>query len=333
MIRLHKPTIKRKDMDAVLNCMVSEEIAPGGVNRELCQVLKRHFQAAEVHLLRSYPQAVEIALKASGAKRAGVSALAPGWYRHAAEDAGAQLLCLDIEDESLCPDREQLHGADCLLLHEPLGLFPQSGYQDELSIPIIEDISQSFGAASAEYTPGDAGALVILALEEDGMISSGGGAALIVKQRSLADPVQQLVDREGPLALLPDMNAALALTQYGFFEEHLKRRREFFELFYKSLLKTRHNCVAEMSEYRISSCWTFPVLLDSDIRSVLKFVRKYKVETSVAFERCLMMELELDRNQYPRSLPYVLRTVIFPLYPLLSQDQSKTLVRVLAALP
>ncbi len=320
-------------MDAVLNCMVSEEIAPGTINRELCQALKRHFQASEVHLLRSYPKAVEIALQASGAREAVTSALAPGWYRHAAEAAGVSIRCIDVLNDSLAPDLEHVGDAGVLLVHEPLGLYPPPGYLDGYTLPVIEDITQSFGSSSPEGKPGDFGSIVILGLEEEGMITAGGGAALVIKQRSFTEPVQQLLDREGPLALLPDMNAALALNQLSFFEEHLNRRQEFFELFYKSLLKTRHRSVIEISDQHSCSCFTFPVLLETDIRSVLKFARKYKVEISLAFERSLLAELELDRELFPRSLPYLLRTIQFPLYPLLSQDQSKTLVRVLAALP
>ncbi len=321
-------------MDAVLNCMVSEQVAPGEKNRELSQLLKKMFEAVDVHILRSYPKAVELGLRAFNSKEAAVSVLAPGCYVYAAEAAGTKLVCCDVLPAILCADPENIRPeADALILHEPFGLFPERELYENLSIPILEDITQSFGSSRNESKPGDIGSIVVMALEEGDMITTGGGAVLIVKERTYSESLQQLVNREGSHLLLPDMNAALGIVQLSFFEEHLKRRREFFELFYKSLLKTRHQAMIELDEQNLSSCFTFPVLLDSDSRSVLKFARKYKVEIELSFEGCVLSMLALDPENYPRSVPYLLRSINFPLYPLLSQDQMKTLVRVLAALP
>ncbi len=336
MIRLYKPTIKRKDMDAVLNCMVEEAIAPGEKNREFALMLKRHFQAVDVHLFRSYPRAMETALRAAGAsegKRIVLSALAPGWLASAALKTGASVTCVDAAEGSLAPEISDEFQADFLVLHEPVGLLPDFQSYRQLSCPVIEDITESFGGCAGEAKPGDAGSILLLGLEESHVITAGGGAALIVMDKQFAEPCREFADREGPYELLPDMNAVLAMTQFSRMNEYLERRREIFELFFKSLLKTRHHCLLDLSEDALSNCITFPVLIESDIREILKFTRKYKVETERTFADNALTVLGLEPDTCPRAQQFQLRTLSFPLYPLLSQDQLKTLVRVLAALP
>ncbi len=337
MIRLYKPTIKRKDMDAVLNCLVSEQISAGEKNRELAQQLKSRFQAAEVHLLRSYPKAVELGLRAFGVQEGGavaVSSLSPGHMLLSVSSLGAEPLCCDVLPEVLTIDPERIpDSADAVVLHEPVGLFPEQSRYEELSIPVLEDVTQSFGSSRNESKPGEIGSILVLGLEEHHLLTAGGGAALIVKDRSFVQPLQEELDREGELSLLPDMNAALGLSQLALLDEHLSRRREFFELFYKSLLKTRHQAMIDFDEQHFSSCYTFPVLLESDCRTVMKFARKYRVEVELTFSRCILSELDLELEDYPQSVPYLLRAMNFPLYPMLSQEQTKTLIRVLAALP
>jgi dTDP-4-amino-4,6-dideoxygalactose transaminase len=41
----------------------------------------------------------------------------------------------------------------------------------------------------------------------------------------------------------------------------------------------------------------------------------------------------MDFQDFPNSIPFMLRAILFPLYPMLSQEQLKTLVKVLSTLP
>lgn len=336
MIRLYKPTLKRKDMDAVLNCMVDEAVAPGEKNREFAVTLKRHFQAAEVFLLRSYPRAMEIAMRTFGASegsRVVLSALAPGGVAETAVKTGSSVICVDAAEGSLAPEISSELEADFMVLNEPAGLLPDFPVYRQFPCPVIEDITESFGGSAGEAKPGDAGSILVLGLEESHVITAGGGAALIVMDKQYADTCRNLVEQHGAFELLPDMNAALGMTQFALMNDYLQRRREIFSLFFKSLLKTRHHCLLDLSEETLSSCITFPVLIESDIREILKFTRKYKVETGRTFADNALAALGLEADTCPRAQQYQLRTLSFPLYPLLSQDQLKTLVRVLAALP
>ena len=64
MIQTFSSTIRRREMDAVLTCMVDEKIGPGELNARLIQNIKENFQCAGSVALRSPSIALHYALKA-----------------------------------------------------------------------------------------------------------------------------------------------------------------------------------------------------------------------------------------------------------------------------
>ncbi len=60
MIKLFKPTIKRKDMDLVLSTLVDEQLGPGLMNHELSRLLCSDLEAIEAIAVRTYPRALRL---------------------------------------------------------------------------------------------------------------------------------------------------------------------------------------------------------------------------------------------------------------------------------
>ena len=82
MIQTYSTTIRRKEMDAVLTCMVDEKIGPGELNTRLIQQTKEFFKCDGCVAFRSPAIALEYALKALGIEKQTkimISALAPAW--------------------------------------------------------------------------------------------------------------------------------------------------------------------------------------------------------------------------------------------------------------
>ena len=52
-IQLYSSTIRRKEMDAVLSCLVEEKTGPGELNLRLVQSVKEYFGVSGVVALRS----------------------------------------------------------------------------------------------------------------------------------------------------------------------------------------------------------------------------------------------------------------------------------------
>ena len=98
-VQVYSSTIRRKEMDAVLSCMVEEKTGPGEINLRLVQSIKEFFGVSGACALRSPALALKYALKALGIEKKSkiiISALAPDWHYSALEDLGYIPVILDV---------------------------------------------------------------------------------------------------------------------------------------------------------------------------------------------------------------------------------------------
>ena len=82
-IEVWSPTIRRKEMDAVLTALVADRIGPGEGSRLLLQIAKEHLEYDYALALRSPAIALSFALRALGLSDGdgvAVSALSPRYY-------------------------------------------------------------------------------------------------------------------------------------------------------------------------------------------------------------------------------------------------------------
>ena len=153
MIQTFSSTIRRKEMDAVLTCMVDEKIGPGELNARLIQTAKEFFSCAGAVALRTPAAALKYALKALSLDAGSgvmLSALAPLWQFSAVEELGYKPILLDVVSESAQISAEAVSegiqkGGRALVLRESLGILPDFENILALGVPVIEDISQSAG--------------------------------------------------------------------------------------------------------------------------------------------------------------------------------------------
>jgi len=165
-IEVYSPTIRRKEMDAVLTAMVEEKIGPGEKNRLLIQTAKEHLRFDYALALRSPAVALHLALKsllrseasdnANSGQAVLISALSPRYYLQVIEDLHLVPLYCDVSFDFPCISRETIENAIAskpadlkicaVVLHHTLGFIPDVPAIAELGFPVIEDISQSYGS-------------------------------------------------------------------------------------------------------------------------------------------------------------------------------------------
>lgn len=166
MIQTFSSTIRRKEMDAVLTCMVDEKIGPGELNARLIQTAKEFFSCAGAIALRTPAAALKYALKALSLEAGSgvmLSALAPFWQFSTVEELGYKPIVLDVQAESAQVSAEAVSegiqkGGRALVLRESLGILPDFEGILALGIPVIEDISQSAGGFVPQAEAGAPGA-------------------------------------------------------------------------------------------------------------------------------------------------------------------------------
>ena len=350
MIQTYSTTIRRKEMDAVLTCMVDEKIGPGELNAKLITQIKEFIKCDGAVALRSPAIALKYALMSMGLEansKVMVSALAPAWQYQSLVSMGFEPLVLDVDEVNGLVNEQIIsegikQGGKVLLLHETEGILPNLEEIVKLGVPIIEDISQSAGSAFSmtgeddsaqqQKMAGTFGVYSILGLEERDVITAGGGAVLISPGRREWIVLKKYVD-EAPLTdLLPDINAALAWVQVKEFGRNEKTRKELFAMYQQACFIGRHKMYARENENGSTAC-SFPLVLSSSYKDVKQYAAKKDIEINLAYENSIIaLKDELSETCIHAKSLY-LRCVHIPLYPRLTHAESSKIIKVLSSLP
>lgn len=350
MIQTYSTTIRRKEMDAVLTCMVDEKIGPGELNAKLITQIKEFIKCDGAVALRSPAIALKYALKSMGLESGSkvmVSALAPAWQYQSLVSMGFEPLVLDVDEVNGLVNEQIIsegikQGGKVLLLHETEGILPNLEEIVKLGVPVIEDISQSAGSAFSmtgedgsaqlQKMAGTFGVYSILGLEERDVITAGGGAVLISPGRREWIVLKKYVD-EAPLTdLLPDINAALAWVQVKEFGRNEKTRKELFAMYQQACFIGRHKMYARENENGSTAC-SFPLVLSSSYKDVKQYAAKKDIEINLAYENSIIALKEELSETCIHAKSLYLRCVHIPLYPRLTHAESSKIIKVLSSLP
>ena len=351
MIQTYSTTIRRKEMDAVLTCMVDEKIGPGELNTKLIQQVKEFIKCDGAVALRSPSIALKYALKSINlevSSKIMISALAPAWQYQSVLDLGYEPLVLDVDEASglVTPEivaEGMKKGGKLLLLHETEGILPDFKGIKDLQIPVIEDISQSAGASvpvlNEDGSPtqdrkaaGNFGVFTILGLEERDVITSGGGAVLIASGRREWLVLKHFVD-EAPLTdLLPDINCALAWVELKEYPRNEKTRKELYTMFNQACMIGRHKTFAREMENGSTMC-SFPLILSSAYKDVKQYAAKKDIEIQLAYDNSVIALHDELAEECIHAKSLYLRCVHIPLYPRLTHAESAKIVKILSTLP
>lgn len=355
MIQTFSSTIRRKEMDAVLTCMVDEKIGPGELNARFIQTLKEFTGCDGAVAFRSPSIALSYALRALDLEKDTkimISALAPSWQYSAVENLGYIPLVLDVSEETGLVTPENVEkgikdGGRLLLLHETNGIIPELEKIVALGVPVIEDISHSIGAVvktSEEDSEteqkeakirkaGSFGVYTILSLEEYDTITAGGGAVLMAPGRREWIVLKKFTDEAPKTDVLPDINSSLAWIQLKEFSRNEEARKTLFAVFQRSLMSGKNKTFIREADDG-STIWSFPVVLNGSFKDAKQYAARKDIEIKSAFEDTVIAahDEELSPSCMTAKSLY-LRTALFPLYPRLGSESAAKIAKVLGTLP
>jgi dTDP-4-amino-4,6-dideoxygalactose transaminase len=348
-IEVYSPTIRRKEMDAVLTAMVEDKIGPGERARLLVTNAREQLRFDYCLSLRSPAIALSLALKALNLEDGQgviISALSPRYYKQVIEDLRLTPLYGDVSASFPCLGRKtvetvlkaqsggQNSGAPvprCVVVHHTLGYVPDMAAITELGLPVIEDVSQSCGSVPAEGIEPVYGTFTILGLEERDMLTSGGGALLYAMNRRDGSVLRNFGDLP-PEFCLPDLNAALAAVQFREAAKNLEKRKEIAQVYTQSSLRTRHKRFISREESEYNN-YAFPLILETGLKDVTAYARKKEITVESAFAGTLAGAGLVDAGLCPESYSLSLRTVLFPLYPRLRSQELERVSKLIVTLP
>ena len=339
LVRFYKPTLRRRDMDAVLQTMVDEKIGPGERRKQFLKLMAEYLNLKDGIAVRSYTDALRAALTALALNEGdsvGVSILSPEIYRVVLSDMNLKMVLLDISSEDGCISAEEAtkaEGLKAILLHEPLSQLPVSFSEATLSIPIIEDITQSIGSSYKNLQAGTIGNIVVCALEEESLISTGGGAVVLSKKSEYIEIIKKYARRYDPYFELADMNAALGIVQLTNCEENLKKSRDLYNLFTQAAMKSDVKLFGMRNLDFLSSGYSFPIIANSKPDDLISFAAKYTVSVKRSFTTSVGINYQDKFDLYPNGVIPLSRGVSFPLYPFLQPKETEAIIKVLSHLP
>lgn len=340
-ISVFKPFINRKDMDSVLSCLVSEKLENGPVARELSSEIGRYLGVEEGWLLKEYRRAIEIVFRSIDAqekKLVLISPLAPVYYKSAAEDAGLEIVPVDVDPETACISTDILlqiieergESIHSVVVDSPFGFVPDLEKIEETGVKIIEDISNSIGSGNGERKSGSFGDFVIVNMDPEKIITSGTGTFVSSKSRKEKELLKNTITMYGADILLPDMNAAAALNQIANIEKVLQARREIAEIYSQAVMKTRNRTLSQKNDF-INVYPSFPVMAETGTKEIKKYASKKGVEVIEAFENSIISKLNI--SDCPEAKNLNLRCLLFPLYPNMGKSNAEKVVKILSTLP
>jgi dTDP-4-amino-4,6-dideoxygalactose transaminase len=323
--------------------MVSDSLGPGALGQRLVKDVCEYLGCYGGLALREYGRAIRLAFRAlelPRGSRIAVSPLAPRVYIEVFQEEGFEAVFADVEEDSACISPAGVEalrgdGLAAVVVHANLGFVPDMDGFLELGIPVIEDISQALGANTGTRKLGCYGAYTIVSLEPEGIVTAGGGALLLCRGRKENMALSRLPRQLLPGELLPDFNAALGITQIKNIEKFIEKRREIAAVFSHSARQARHKMLSQTGEAE-NIFFSFPLLLVSGMKDVQAYARKKGIESEAAFTESIlayMVEEEALAKKYPAARAFLLRCILFPLYPSLTKSSVEQISRVLSTLP
>ena len=155
-IPVFRPTLRRRDFNSVLGCLVSDRLGGGPLNHELAAELSRYLGAAGGACLATFGQAVALRAGDAGAGRGGGGGpfrpgpgrIPGGAGRAGPEGPGGRRGPGDRPDPALrggAPPGRRARRRWCCTIR--WGCVPETDELFCLGLPVLEDISQALGAS------------------------------------------------------------------------------------------------------------------------------------------------------------------------------------------
>ena len=366
-IPVNRATLRRKDFNSVLNCLVSDQIAPGPLNQEFTASLSRALTVPGGVSLISYRSSIHCALELLELEEGDgvlISSLAPKEYLQVIESRGLVALVADVEPgrpllSSNSAQHQLASGAKAIVLYYSLGSMPAGDDIFQLGVPVIEDITQAVGGVWGDRPCGSRGRVGVLSLDPGGLITTGCGGVVFSRDRRSVRTLKDIAGQGFYDQLLPDMNAALGITQVRELQRFLDKRFEIAQVFREALLRSRHSPLFNDEDW-VCVDFSFPILVKDGRLEVIQYANKKGIQSEPAFKNAIVAvegytspeggndslggssSAGLDSSegreintarQFPNAQELLWRCLLFPLYPSLARRDVQLICKVLSTLP
>ncbi len=346
LINIYSPSIKRKDLEYVLNCMIDEKIDYGDFAKNFEKRLSNRVGSKNVIVINSYFNAFSLILEALDVKEGDeiiLPSFAPQVLLNVIMLKKAVPVLVDLEKNSLKPSIDGIKDSitektKALLIYYYFGYTYDPNPYIELVPNVIEDITSVLGAKAGEVPTGVHSKYAIANFSPKGLITTGEGAAVFCNDKKSYNKIFSLLEIDYDLdyaprfsSLMPDLNAAMGVSQ----DEGLKHRlglREKIGKIYENAIRKSHGASLIQEENLQRFYSDFPVIIKSSLKESIKYFNKNNIEVIRPFAFPLHHYTNLPKIYFPNTEYFYLNTLLIPIYSTLLKKNVDLIAKILASI-
>jgi perosamine synthetase len=335
-----KPTITRKELESVLDCLISEKLESGDVIKGFESQVSALTGVKYAITTNSLTSAYHLAFLALDLK-ASDEVIMPSYFDPAPLNAlrltGAKPVLVDIDDNSFTPSAAQIRekitpATRALVTGHTFGFYAPMADYKALEIPIIEDISHVIGAEHEEKSPGQDGVITLASFAPSMMITTGNGGIVLTSNSRFFSTMRDLRGTTDATAsfdyTMTDFQGAMGLSQLSRLQDFIRRRREIARLYHEALKNTTHRTMYAFSDAFVYQA--FPIQFDASMEKVDKFWKKSGIEVVHPIGKPLHAHLQLRGMDFPNSDRMSKKMYSLPVYPTLSKKEIEKISKTIA---
>lgn len=191
-------------------------------------------------------------------------------------------------------------------------------------IPVIEDLAQAFGGSRDGVPLGSLGTIAICSFNATKAMCTGEGGMVLTSSPDLAERLHQRRLRHPATNYrMPDLLAALGLSQLARYNQFLKRRRELADFYFSNLAGLPVELPYDVRSR--SMFFRFPLRIDADYRRVHAAFEAQGVHVRRGVDS-LMHSDDGSDNAFPGADDCYQHTLSIPIYPSLTDAQAERVV-------
>lgn len=247
----YKPTITRKELENVLDCLINDELTGGEPVKRFESSLGELLGIKYCTAVSSPTAAYLLAFKALEVKP-GDEVIIPSYFSvaplAAASLVGATPVLVDLAENSLITSPELVKEkitdkTRAIVLAHTFGTNAAVDSFTQFNIPVIEDISHALGSETDEKPAGTLGTLTVCSFTPVDMITTGNGAAVWTRNTRHYSLMRDLRSGDkiiGYDCTITDLQGAMGISQISRLQDFIRRRREIAQVYYERIRVTPH---------------------------------------------------------------------------------------------
>lgn len=332
-----KPYISEKEIEALVGCLKSNNIAKGNSVNFFEENLKNYLDVAKVFTFSSGTAALVASLKILGIQPKD-EIIIPSYVctnvLEAIRFCGASPILCDIDTNWVCSvesvQRKITQKTKAIVAVSTFGIECNLKELDNGRIFVIEDSCQSFGGLFGGRKAGTNTGLGVFSFHATKCLTTGEGGAVaiseqLMQRKNLQDfEMSEKIRGLQLISPMSDVQAVLGQTQLEGYDNLLEQRLKISKRYLEGFkLK---NSTINMAALSRSMFFRFPLLSDLDFSHVQEQFEKESILVRRGVDSLIHRNFGLDDSLFPNSVRAFNKTVSVPIYPSMSEEEVERVI-------